>query len=347
MHHDIRQFRLPVEVHVSKREAGKHMDRTKAAMDAMGDFQNAFDKFLNMSFERGRRLGGSDIEQIGEECLRRLEPLNPILVRDIRREPTRARPKGDAREILAVVCYGGETEGNDCWHLSAMRLYVDRKRACLDQEHMGLSYHRHALERAIERKMVPRDGGGAALEEALYESQGLLAAWRRAIQLGLAPIDHDLHLPLGDGLVLGVTFGTQDNMPGSRYINNRILHGGVDMEQSGFRVLDVGRGDPAFIDWVGRTAVPEEKMSLEQVDYHGAVRAFLARHGELFRRIAEDSPWTHPELATALRPSDVQGELDAAAHSIARIVTAPRFRRVYQDRRYAETNPIFQKRMFA
>lgn len=347
MHHDIRQFRLPVEVHVSKREAGKHMERTKAAMDAMGDFQGAFDKFLNMSFERGRRLGRSDIDQISEECHFRLESLNPILVRELRREPTRARPKADAREILAVVCYGGATEGNDSWHLSAMRLYVDRKRAWLDQEHMGLSYHRHLLERAIERKMVPREGAAAAIEEGLYHSQGLLAAWRRAIQLGLAPVDHDLHIPFGDGLFLGVTFGTQENMPGVRYVNNRILHGGVDMEQSPFRVLDVGRGDPAFLDWVGRTAVPGSMLSLGQLDYRDAVVAFCARHAEIFRRIAEEAPWTHPELTQALRPSDVQPELDAAAHALARIVTAPRFRRVYEDRRYLETNPIFQKRMFA
>lgn len=318
---------LPVAVHVSRREAGRHLNRINEASVELHCVLAGIADFAGARFSRGRRLEETGVRATEETVVASLEAMQPFLTRRVSKTSVMRKPP-TAREVLSIVPDYVEMDGFNACHLAGVRVYVDRKRAVIDRERLGVAISRHLMERAMERDLVGRESGFDTVEQALFMAQGIVVAWSQAVRMGLARPDRDLHLPFGDGLLLGTSYASTQ----AQFVRFRIDGVGffprAEITQ-GLRSLPPSDGNPTNLEWLGRTAVSEDLLSLEQVDYRDEMLSFCARWSELLLRIAENGAWTGPQLMEPLTLDAIEGELALAARELADIVQAPRYDRVY------------------
>ena len=319
--------RLSVAEHVSRREAGRHLDLVEEASAGLDAVLTEICRTVGSRFSRRRRLDEAEVRAVEGSVEARLRPSNPLLTHRLARA-TLSSKAPNVRETLAVVADSADVGGFEVCYLVGLRFYVDRKRAVIDRERMGLTISRHLLERAMERELVDRDAGFSTVEEALFEAQGVLVAWSHAVRLGLASADRDLHIPFGSGLLLGTAFR-------SRYPQLvRLRMDGIGCSPStertgGLRSLPGDEDSDDHLEWLGRTAVSEDLLSVAQVDYRDEIAAHCERWSSLFGRLRDLGAWSAPDLVSPVTPGSVASDLDSAARELVAIVEAPRHARVY------------------
>jgi len=330
---------LPVAAHVSRREVRKYLDeRAQAHERTRAHFHGMVGRLLSR-FCQGRRLETSAVETILREASEGLAG-DAHLLRTVRALPSRAKPRAMSGEMLATVTLPDTDSVEVSWSLMALRLYVDRKRAEYDQEHLGISYTRHAMERALERDMVPVQGGQLAFDTAIHGYQGVVAAWRLAMSRGMLPAGHDLHLPFQGGLLLGSYLAIHKYATGLRHRIDAVgcQHG--EIGTTPLRVLGTAEG-PAVATWVARTVVSFEMLNRQQDSYANEMLDHLDRHAAAYDAVAETGAWTDPAMVAGFDGAGLSAAMDAATRDLVRIVRDRRHRWVHLDRTHRETNPRY------
>jgi len=336
-----------VENHVARRVVGRRLADDRAAFAAFEPVSGLDLPILSKRFLDGRKLTPAEAASVAGAIEHGIASMRPFHLSRTVRRASPGRPNGGSTEIFAVLGYASIVAGVEVLSLDATRAHVDRRRVILDSEFLGATVTRHFLERAVERGLVEGDDPVGDACRALLGYQGFLAAWRRAIGLGLVRVDHDLHLPYAEGLFMGTIYGTKVNPPARRRVAYRDCIHSPGPPLSGFRTQRLGDGPPAFLDWCGRTALPFSSLTPEQEGYRDEALVYADRWEALFSRIGREGMWTSPEDGAALRPEDVAVELDEAARDLAALVLSPRFASVYRDRRHLDCNPAFAGRLAA
>ena len=316
-------FALPVAQHVARREVGLSLGRGASALDAYGTLQKRLFDGLFRRFASGRRLDGALLSGMVHDVRATLEAMAPLDLREHARPATRGRPKGEAHEFLALLSYATEDDKGPVKAFVALRIWLSRKRAVIDQEFVGVSLTRHCLERAVERELATWTGGLRDVEDAVVRLHGLVVAWRWAVADGKVGIGTDVNLPLGRGLILGRmrAYGAGDSA--SRTVVDARGIVPCPLAPNEYHVVVRGGGHGTFLEYSGGTSVHEDALYLQQADYRDAVAALAERHAAFLAELGTYATWGAPDMQPRLGFEAVRGDIDAVAQGIAAIVRHP------------------------
>ena len=319
---------LPVAVHVARREAGRMIAGGLAATASWDRFLDGLMRGVLGRYGSGRKLSAEGLAAVAADVRAALVGLSPVSLHEAALPPSRAHPKGEAHEFLALARYGNDAYDEARTGFVGLRVHASRRRVTIDQEFVGLDVTRHALERAIEREVVPGDGL-RRVEAALAAHAGLVVAWRWAMVS--RNVGADVALPLGEGLLLGRI----DRVPvGGLNLSYRLDRDGAAVVEGPQNDLQVayGRDGWSFLPFLGSTVVGEDEMRVEQCDLRDALRAYAARNADFLADIGAYASWASP----ALHPRDefeaLRGRLDDAAAGLDRVLSHPALRGAIMNR---------------
>jgi len=327
---------IPVAVHVARREAASAVARGRRAMADFGALQEEISRRMLVRFDRGRRLDGPALLSLVAEIRGFMARTTPIATREHHVPATRTRPKGESWEFTSVHGIGSADEVGDVRTLVALRITLDRKRGMIEQDFLGMSVTRHMLERSVERDLVRWSGELREVDEALHRNQGLVAAWRWAIVSRRVPHDLDVHLPFGDGLILG---RIRPYMPTDCALRTHFDALGtrcVDADPIDYLVLrDAAGTATTMFEFLGTTTIHEDALRMEQLDFRDAVRAVQERHARTLDTLVDASSWRSRAGGAYPRFPEMHAAITAVADDIAAVANHPRLGQVLRPSRQA------------
>lgn len=322
-------FQMPVSVHVAKRETARVIKSRETAIDAWKAAYTSVVESLHPYFLRNRKIDGSGLRAVAGEVSDALERLDPIVVIENVREATRTRPKGEAYEFLCVFSCVEAQDGIHPPRLSTVsaRIAINRKKAVIDCDRIGLECTRHAVERAIERDVIGTEDAQRGFERAFLDNAGLVVLWRYGLVRNAFSPQCNFNIPIGDGFMLGAM---QEALPGTGYYRYRMdLDGGrtVPRPQNEFHIRMRAGVPETFFRYMAMTAIGENEMTLSQADYHAELRGFLSRNRDLVNALGEASIWIESDFRTRKGFADLRDGMDTALADLAAIMNSTRFAR--------------------
>lgn len=297
---------LSLREHVARRAVERSFRDRAAGADAWDRLCLEMDADIAPMFGKGRRLRDGDVDRIADRAAASLESLSPLVVLDHRRAPTRAKPKGEMREILCVSPYGSEERGRRFVEVSTLRIALSRKRAVIETASTCMRITGHAMERAIERGVVEEeDGVEHRFTRQMLCHAGIVVMGRSLIGRGHLGWADSLPLPFDDALILG-GFLPGENIPFDRLVYDAsgrfpspaspssLLTDAPGAERSG-EMLPV---------YKGATVIGCAEMTCAQGELWDALRSFATRHRHVVNGVGEALLWP----GSVLRPSpDFEG----------------------------------------
>lgn len=314
------ELSLPVSHRVARREAGKSLRKAEGAPNAWLAITRDFIAPTRDSFYARERLSPQTYASIVQGARSILAGLEPIVLEEDFRGPTRTRPKGEQGEIRAVTRMGLDAERVKTYGLASVRLYANRKRVDFDYDMLGLDVTGHLLERTMQRDLASWSGRFAEVDAALSGARGIAVAWRYAFAMR-ALRSNRIAVPLGNGLMLG-------NLLPSR-IHNIAMR--VSVTRNGEFLNDLGRSHfhvPDYTDDPGMrylraafaTAVADDIMSLPQVDLRDALARFSEANADSLSRIGRSATWRTSALDRVPTFDDLFPEVERLSLELAGIV---------------------------
>jgi hypothetical protein len=272
---------MPVSHHVAKREANLSRERL---IDTRNAWESIVDDVLrpaSAAFRKGDRLSELDFHNTVARARGVMSGLNPLLITEEERSPTRARPKGDAHEIGIVCRMGGGTSRFSIHGLAGMRVLVTRKRIDAEFEMGGVDATGHLMERAIQRELASWTGRLTEVDEALHAASGLAVVWRHAFSYGFTG-GPSIAFPLGDGLMLGELMPSKAHVLARRVTINLTGLFTTDNGRSQFHApFGDGFPDVRYLRAAFATAVDDNLLNLAQIDLRDALRGYVRDNAPL------------------------------------------------------------------
>lgn len=289
---------LSLQEHVARRSVERSYRNRELAVARWEDLCVEVDRGVAPLFASGRRLREGDVARLAEGAAGAFERLDPLVVLDHVRAPTRGRPHSEEREILCVAPYAGEADGRPHIELCAARIWLSRKRAVIETSSTLARITTHAMARAIVRSVVKGDeevDRRTAL--CLLDNAGLMVLGRSLAGGGDLDEADTFVLPFEGGLVLGAFLAVPD--PGRDRLSYDASGRFPRNPPPSSLVTDTpGRPGGTPLAYRGSTVIGAKEMTRRQGDLHAAMTGFSRRHADLLRSLGEAALW--PD--TALRP---------------------------------------------
>ena len=292
---------LSLREHVARRAVERSFRSRVAGVEAWDRLCLDIDAAVAPLFGRGRRLRDGDVDRLADMAASGLESLSPLVVLDKRREPTRAKPKGEMREILCVSPYAAEERGRRFVEVSTLRIALSRKRAVIETASTCMRITGHAMERAIERGVVEEDDGVEhRFTRQMLCHAGIVVMGRSLLGRGDLEWSDTLPLPFDDALILG------GFIPGENVAFDRLVYDGAGRFPSPATPSDLltespgdGGGGSVLPVYKGATVIGCGEMTCVQGELWDALREFATRHRQVVNGVGEALLWP----GSVLRPS--------------------------------------------
>lgn len=305
---------LSLREHVALRAVERSFADRAASAAAWDLLCTDVDDAIGPLFFKGRKLRDGDVDRIADKAARRIEELLPLVSLDNRRAATRARPKGEMRELLCVAANAGEDNGHRFVEVCTIRVMLSRKRASIESGTTCMRVTEHAMQRSIERGVV-EEGEGVEHRFALQMlcHAGLVVMGRALLGAGDLDWSDAFPLPFDDGLILG-KFVVGADTSFDRVVYDAVGRTPAQVTPSPLlTTAPQGGGDGTLAVYRGATVINCWEMASNQGELWEALRRFSSRHREVINAVGEAVLWP----GAVLRPAP---PLDSFAPAFAEAV---------------------------
>ncbi len=316
---------LSVREHVALRAVERSFADRAASAAAWDLLCTDVDHAIGPLFFKGRKLRDGDVDRIADKAARRIEELVPLVSLDNRRPATRAKPKGEMRELLCVAANAGEDNGHRFVEVCTIRVMLSRKRASIEAGTTCMRVTEHAMQRSIERGVV-EEGDGVEHRFALQMlcHAGLVVMGRALLGSGDLEWSDAFPLPFEDGLILGKF------VQGERTTFDRVVYDAVGrvpcrVPPSPLLTTDPrgAGGDAPLAVYRGATVINCWEMASNQGELWEALRRFSSRHREVVNAVGEAVLWPGSVLRPPASFASFSAAFDEAVADLRDIMHDP------------------------